>query len=184
MRVRFLGRMLAAAALLASAAAAKIPAGFPQTDEQIAKAMRHEILTYSRYTIFDDIGARVMNGQVELSGVVTEPFKKDDFGRLALRVPGVTSVANSIQVLPLSDFDRRLWLQVASAVYRDPVLSKYAIMAHPPIHIIVNNGHVTLTGVVSTQMEKNIAGLRANGAGLSFGAVTNNLEVENPAKKS
>jgi len=54
----------------------------------------------------------------------------------------------------------------------------------PPIHIIVENGHVTLTGVVSTPMEKQLAGIRASGAGLSFGPVTNNLEVEHPSKKS
>jgi hyperosmotically inducible protein len=54
----------------------------------------------------------------------------------------------------------------------------------PPIHIIVDNGHVTLEGVVRTDMEKNVAGLRAAGAGLSFGQVTNNLQVENPSHKS
>jgi hypothetical protein len=32
-------------------------------------------------------------------------------------------------------------------------------------------------------MEKNVAGIRANSAGLSFGRVTNNLTVENPARK-
>jgi osmotically-inducible protein OsmY len=54
----------------------------------------------------------------------------------------------------------------------------------PPIHIIVDNGHVTLEGVVRTDMEKNVAGLRANGVGLSFGQVTNNLHVEDPSHKS
>jgi hyperosmotically inducible protein len=49
----------------------------------------------------------------------------------------------------------------------------------PSIHIIVDNGHVTLEGVVGSQMDKNIAGIRASGAGLSFGPVVNNLQVEN-----
>ena len=73
--------------------------------------------------------------------------------------------------------------QVARAIYRDPVLSRYGIQAVPPIHIIVDNGHVTLEGVVNTEMEKNVAGIRASGAGLSFGQVTNNLQVERPNKK-
>jgi len=64
------------------------------------------------------------------------------------------------------------------------VLSRYAMQAVGPIHIIVENGHVTLSGVVSTDMEKNVAGIRANGAGLSFGSVTNNLQVEHPARKA
>jgi hypothetical protein len=93
-------------------------------------------------------------------------------------------VSNNIQVLPLSPFDARLRMQVARAVYGNPVLSRYATMALPPIHIIVNNGHVTLTGVVATDMEKQIAGMRANGVGASFGPIVNNLVVENPAKKS
>ena len=77
--------------------------------------------------------------------------------------------------------DNRLRMQVARAIYRDPVLSRYGMQSVPPIHIIVDNGHVTLEGVVSTEMEKNVAGIRASGAGLSFGQVTNNLRVENPS---
>jgi hypothetical protein len=65
------------------------------------------------------------------------------------------------------------------------MLARYAYLAHPPVHILVDNGHVTLVGVVNSEMEKNIAGVRASGAGLSFGPVINNLVVENPpAKKS
>jgi osmotically-inducible protein OsmY len=79
--------------------------------------------------------------------------------------------------------DDRLRLQVAGAIYRDPVLSGYAMLALPPIHIIVENGHVTLTGMVNSAMEKQIAGMRA-ASSLSFGPVTNNLVVEHPAKKS
>ena len=55
--------------------------------------------------------------------------------------------------------------------------------AIPSIHIIVDNGHVTLTGDVDSTMDKNIAGIRASGAGLSFGPVQNNLTVDNPGKK-
>jgi hyperosmotically inducible protein len=186
MKSRFLGRFVMAAALLAGAAmaATKTPANLPQTDEQIANAVRHEIAMYPRYSIFDDIAFRVVNGQVELSGDVTEPVKKTDIGRLAERVPGVTGVSNGIEVLPVSDLDNRLRLQVARAIYSSPVLSRYGRMALPPIHIIVNNGRVALTGVVSTDMEKQVAGMCASQAGLSFGPVVNNLAVENPAKKS
>ena len=121
---------------------------------------------------------------MDLVGQVSEPFKKADLGRIAQRVPGVTSLSNDLKVLPPSPMDERLRLQVARAVYRDPVLSRYSMEALPPIHIIVDQGHVTLEGVVSTDMEKNVAGLRASGAGLSFGQVTNNLRVENPTHKS
>ena len=140
---------------------------------------------YPRYTIWDDVSFRVTAGQVELIGAVSQPYKKNDIEHLVRKVPGVTSVSDEIKVLPLSDQDDRLRQQVARAIYRDPVFTRYAIEPHPPIHIIVDNGHVTLTGLVSTETEKQIAGVRASTAGLSFGPVVNNLQVENPpAKKS
>jgi hyperosmotically inducible protein len=182
-----MGRFLTAALLLGAgiaAASTKDNANLPQSDADIAKHVRHEIVMYPRYTMWDDISYRVINGQVELAGAVSQPYKKSDIERLVKNVPGVTSVSDEIRVLPLSSIDDRLRLQVARAIYRDPAFTRYAMKAVPPIHIIVDNGHVTLTGVVATDMEKNIAGIRASGAGLSFGSVVNNLQVEHPNKKS
>jgi hyperosmotically inducible protein len=138
---------------------------------------------YPHYTIWDNITYRVNAGSVELNGEVSQPYKKDDLGRILQRIPGVVSVINNVKVLPLSPNDDRLRLQVAHAIFRDPVLSRYSIEPIPSIHIIVENGRVTLEGVVATEGDKNIAGIRANGAGLSFGMVTNHLVVENSAKK-
>ena len=185
MKTRMLGRFLMAAALLAGVAAATTKAGanLPQSDSDIAKNVRHEVVMYPRYSIWDDVGFRVVNGNVSLLGEVNQPFKKLDIERLVRNVPGVTSVTNDIKVLPLSSMDDRLRLQVANAIYRDPILSGYAMGAIPPIHIIVENGHVTLTGMVNSDMEKQIAGMRA-ASSLSFGPITNNLVVEHPAKKS
>jgi len=185
MKTRMLGRFLMAAALLAGVAAATTKAGanLPQSDSDIAKNVRHEVVMYSQYSIWDDVGFRVAGGNVSLTGEVNQFFKKQDIERLVRNVPGVTSVTNEIKVLPLSSMDDRLRLQVASAIYRDPVLVQYSMMAVPPIHIIVENGHVTLTGMVNSDMEKQIAGMRA-ASSLSFGPITNNLVVEHPAKKS
>jgi hyperosmotically inducible protein len=63
------------------------------------------------------------------------------------------------------------------AIYRDSVLSKYAMDPARPIRIIVANGHVTLYGSVDSSMDKTIAGLKANQL---FGAfsVENKLQVE------
>ena len=185
MKTKMLGRFAMAAVLLtgAAAAATKASANLPQSDSDIAKNVRHEIVMYPHYSIWDDFGFRVVNGNVDLMGAATQPYKKQDLERLVQKVPGVASVTNEIKVLPLSPMDDRLRVQVANAVYRDPILSGYSLMALPPIHIIVENGHVTLTGTVSTDMQKQIAGMRA-ASGLSFGPVTNNLVVEHPAKKS
>jgi hyperosmotically inducible protein len=76
--------------------------------------------------------------------------------------------------------DNRLRMQIARAIYRDPSLSTLGFQALPPIHIIVDSGHVTLEGVVNTELQKQVAGMRASSTGLSFGPVVNNLRVENP----
>jgi len=187
MRSKILGRLLMAGALLAVAAGAATKGKVvgPQTDADIARNVRHEILMYSRYTLWDDISFRVDNGSVEILGAGSQPYKKQDIQRLVQSVPGVASVSNELRVLPVSFHDDRLRLQVARAIYRDPTLSRYALGAVPSIHIIVENGHVTLTGAVNSNLEKQVAGMRASSAGLSFGAVDNRLAVDNPpAKKS
>src|ERR1041384_2310127 len=105
MKSAFLGRFLMAAVLLGvgtAGAATKGGDNMPQGDEAIAKSVRHEVLMYSRYTIWDDVNFRVTNGQVELFGAVSQPFKKNDIQRLVQKVPGVTSVTNELKVLPLS----------------------------------------------------------------------------------
>jgi hypothetical protein len=57
-----------------------------------------------------------------------------------------------------------------------PALQRYAEQAVPPIHIVVNNGHVTLEGVVASETDKNIAGIQANSVPGVF-SVTNNLRA-------
>jgi hyperosmotically inducible protein len=48
-------------------------------------------------------------------------------------------------------------------VYSHPTLTRYALQAVPPLHIIVKNGHVTLVGVVAAETESNVANLQASG---------------------
>jgi hyperosmotically inducible protein len=185
MKTRVLGRfLLVAAAITASAlASSKTTPNLPRTDEDLAKAVRHEVVMYPHYTLWDDISFRVNNGTVELMGAVNQPYKKDDIARLVKNVPGVENVTNDIKVLPLSPNDDRLRLQVARAIFRDPNLSRYGMGAVPSIHIIVDNGHVTLTGEVNNAMDKQLAGMRASGAGLSLGPVENRLTIDNQPSK-
>ena len=90
---------------------------------------------------------------------------------------GVAKVVNNIEVLPLSPNDDRIRIAVYRALYGNTALDRYGLRAVPPIHIIVNNGKVTLEGVVATEADKNIANVVANGVPGTFG-VTNNLRVE------
>src|SRR5579859_3081183 len=151
MKTTVLSRFLMAAILFGAGiagASSKDKPNVPQSDADIIKNVRHEIVMYPYYTIWDDVSFRVNNGQVELMGAVNQPFKKSDIQHIVQKVPGVTSVTDEVKVLPLSNFDDRLRLQVARAVYGDPAMMVYRNQALPPIHIVVENGHVTLTGWV------------------------------------
>ncbi len=48
--------------------------------------------------------------------------------------------------------------------------------AIPAVHIIVDNGHVTLEGTVMNKMDRNVAGIAANSVSGVF-SVTNNLRI-------
>ena len=67
-------------------------------------------------------------------------------------------------------------LQLARAIYGNPLFTPYRNLALPPIHIIVKNGNVTLEGVVNSTMDRTQAEMVANHTGLSF-SVVNNLRV-------
>jgi hyperosmotically inducible protein len=127
--------------------------------------------------VFDNLAFRVDGSKVTLLGEVTRPALKTDAEAAVKRIEGVEAVENQIEVLPLSPNDDRIRLAVYRAVYRQVSLSRYAMQAIPPIHIIVKNRNVRLEGVVATEADKNLAGIRAKGApGVS--SVENNLRVE------
>ena len=171
--------ILTSALALVGVAAAATATSSAMSDNDIAAKAAREVRMYSRYTLWDNITLNVREGNLEIGGQVSQPFKKKDLERIMQQVPGVTSVTNSLEVLPTSFNDDDLRIRVARAIYRDPALSRYAIQAVPPIHIIVRNGQVTLEGVVNNDLEKQVAFHRASSAGLSFGQVQNNLRVEN-----
>jgi len=152
----------------------------PETLNQnrIAREVRHELLTLPYYGVFDNLAFRVDGSTVTLLGQVTRPTLKDDAERVVKNLEGVERVDNQIHVLPLSATDDAIRLATYRAIYGQAGLERYALQAIPPIHIIVDNGHVTLVGVVGSQMDKELAGGRANTVTGVF-SVMNNLRVEN-----
>ena len=67
-------------------------------------------------------------------------------------------------------------LAEARAIYGAAQLNKYALDPAKPIRITVVNGNVTLSGVVDSQADKDIANIQARGVSGVF-KVTNNLQV-------
>ncbi len=147
------------------------------TPRQMLQEARHEILTYYAYTIFDNIELGTQGNTLMVNGQVTQPYKKADMGNFLAHVKGVAQLENNLEVLPVSEFDDALRIQIARAIYGDPSFIYYGNQALPPIHILVKNGNVTLVGVVATQLDKAKAGMDALNAGTFF-SFKNDLRVE------
>lgn len=148
-----------------------------QGAERIQKQVRHELNLLPYVNVFDYMTFTVdENGNVTLNGEVTNPVLKSDAANVVKRVEGVEQVDNKIQVLPVSFFDNGSRLRLYRAIYGYGPLQRYALGVNKSIRIIVENGHVTLMGVVDSEMDKNLAGIRANGVPGIF-SVDNQLKV-------
>ena len=149
-------------------------------DLAIADEVGRVLTSYPRLTIFDDINATVENGAVVLTGKVTMPYKKEDLATRIGAIDGVRTFRNDVGVLPVSRYDDELRHRVARAIYGNASFWNYAAMASPPIHIIVHGGHVTLAGVVNSNVERMLA--RSLATGLGELSVTNALKLDGGAR--
>lgn len=158
-------RIFATVLALAFATAAPAVAVQDFTDHTITLDVVRTINTYSRFTIFDDVNVSVENGVVTLQGKVTMPIKRNEIADRVGRIKGVREVKNEIGVLPVSIYDDELRRKVARAIYGNSAFWRYAAMVNPPIHIVVENGRVTLTGVVASEVDRALARSLATGLG-------------------
>jgi hyperosmotically inducible protein len=146
-------------------------------EKRLEREVRRALVTLPFYSLFDHFAFSVEGYTVTLMGKVSRPTLKSDAENVVKTIEGVESVVNRIEVLPLSPNDDELRLRLYRAIYGHSVLQTLAIRAVPPIHIIVENGNVTLEGVVANQMQKDVAGMQANGVHGAF-SVQNNLRIE------
>jgi osmotically-inducible protein OsmY len=137
-----------------------------QLQDKLSKKLAYDRVGY-RDNAFNYFAIGVTDGVVTLTGETVNDVARDSALAIVRRMPGVKDVVSEVKVLPVSIFDDQLRIRTARAIYRDSVLGRYAIDPVDPIRIIVDNGHVTLYGTVQNQMDKSIAGIRANGV---FGA--------------
>jgi hyperosmotically inducible protein len=146
-----------------------------QLEQKLARKLRFVRVGYDN--TFDYFALGVKDGVVTVEGQDRTGVGRDEALAEIANMPGVKDVVDNVTIAPTSIFDDGIRLRTARAIYRDPVLSKYAIDPARSIRIIVANGHVTLYGSVDSAMDKNVAGLRANQV---FGAfsVDNKLVVE------
>ncbi|HEX4578082.1 MAG TPA: BON domain-containing protein [Edaphobacter sp.] len=177
---------------------------------RIAQEVQKRLARLTNYSVFDWITFGFHGKTVVVRGYASRPILKKDIDNALKGIPGVESVDNEVEVLPLSPNDDRIRAAVYNRIYTQPTLAKYnanqgslaralgpggrsvALMAggitnDPPlgfhaIHIIVKNGNVALYGVVNNEMDKTIAGMQANQAPGAF-SVDNDLIVQGAASK-
>jgi hyperosmotically inducible protein len=145
-------------------------------DVRLADEIARTVREYAQFTIFDDVNGRVEEGVVTLDGKVTMPYKKNEIERRVKQIDGVRELRSRIEVLPVSSFDEALRSRIARAIYGHPSFWNYAAMSHPPIHIVVEHGRVTLTGVVQSDVDRMLA--RSLATGLGELSVTNELRTD------
>jgi hyperosmotically inducible periplasmic protein len=90
--------------------------------------------------------------------------------------PGVKDVIDEIEVAPTSINDDRLRIALARSIYGNSALQKYAMDPQAPIRIVVENGNVELHGVVTNQLDKQVAYTQASSVPGVF-SVKNNILV-------
>lgn len=165
--------VLGALALLAAPSVSAAPAQSPRVQERVRK----QLVTLPYYGVFDNLAFKMEGDTITLYGQVTRPSTRKDAERRVAKIEGIERVVNNIEVLPLSSFDDNLRARAYRAIFRSGSLYRYAMGANPSIHIIVNRGHITLEGVVSSRMDSQLAYMAANQVPGAF-SVTNNLRIE------
>ena len=146
-----------------------------QLQRELLRKVQYDRVGYGT-TAFNAISVQVREGVATLGGHAYGPTDKDSAISLAAHLPGIRDVVDNIEVDPVSPMDDQIRIQVARSVYGFASLNRYAIDPAKPIRISVQNGHVTLFGVVDSQMDKDTAALRANGVPGVF-SVSNQLDV-------
>jgi hyperosmotically inducible protein len=146
-----------------------------ELQQKLVKKLEYDRVGYGT-TAFNAISVGVTDGVVTLAGHAYGPTDKDSAQSVASNSPGVRDVINEIEVDPVSSMDDRIRIETARAVYGYVSLFKYAIDPVKPIRISVQNGNVTLYGIVDNKADKDVAFMQANGVPGVF-KVTNELQV-------
>lgn len=167
-------RSIAATAVVLAMSAPALAAD--QGNLQVFRDVSRQVLRYPHFTVFDNVQAGVEQGVVTLTGKVTMPYKSTDIERQVAKLKGVSQVHNRIEVLPVSQFDDDLRMGIARAIYGNSNFWGYGSRVNPPIHIIVDRGHVTLEGVVNSNVDRVMA--RSLASGFSAFSLTNNLKTD------
>lgn len=153
----------------------------PRSDAELRHDVERAILGYPYYGVFDSVELGVKDGVVALRGSVLLPWRKDEIEARVASVPGIRAMDSDIRVQGVSFNDERLRRQLYRNIYGNENFVQYSNWAHPPIRIVVEDGKITLTGTVRSQVEQVMLTHIARST-LAFG-VDNKVQVEGAPSK-
>lgn len=167
------------------------------TDQRTIEDIQKALTRLHDYGVFDFLTMQYERGTVTLSGFVYRSGLKREVISATKRVARVDDVVDQIGELPNSSNDDRIRWHTFDLIYRDDALARYGAgggltsfddqinsrqfpgmqpFGTYAIHIIVKGGRTVLAGVVDSEIDKRIAGVRANEVPGTFG-VDNQLVV-------
>ena len=130
---------------------AQVPLHASEMDAKIESAAQNSYV-FKNFLIDDAIKTESKAGVVTLTGVVHDESHKQLAQDTVSGLPGVTSVANQIEVKesPPADSDTWLYLKVKGALAYHRSVSAYNTK------VVLKDGVVTLSGVAATQAQKDL----------------------------
>jgi osmotically-inducible protein OsmY len=159
----------------------ELPKG--ESDTNLAVALGRAIDGYPYYTVFDYIDATIRQGVVTLIGSVTPDMNKsDDLAEAVEKVRGVQELRNQIVTLPTQQGDNDIRSTLYSRITDDTNFEDVPIDRHPPFHIVVDHGVVTLYGWVQGEIEyRKLESIARSTSGVL--RVVNNLKTLTKVKR-
>ena len=131
------------------------------TDWVLALEVERRIQDYAFYTIHDNVEVAVKDGRVTLTGEVMADARVRMIADIAARVPGVAEVGDLVRTMESSPKDDAIRYEIAGRIYSNPVFAYEEIPN--AVHIVVENGRVKLTGLVPSELERQMAAMLASG---------------------
>jgi len=147
---------------------------------QLHEKIRHELAMMPYISEFDFISFTQSGVDVILTGWTIRSTNRSTAYNVVKDIPGVETVINNIDVLPLGSLDMQIRAAARAALQRQ--LSRYFWGNGSDIKIVVKNGQIILLGTVSTKADSDIAFIQCNSVSGAF-KVFNLLRVQGSEKK-
>ncbi len=148
---------------------------------QLYEKIRHELAMMPYISEFDFISFTLSGPDVILTGWTVRPTNRSGAYNIVKDIPGVETVVNNIDVLPVGSVDMRIRAAARAALQVN--LSRYFWGSGSDIKIIVKNGNLTLLGTVTRQADSDIANIKCNSLPGVF-KVFNLLRVQEASGKN